>query len=54
MNPFTHEHSFESPDLYKCKLVMCGKLLRSTDQSVPHKPILLTRRVSVAVWRIRV
>jgi len=41
MKPFTYAHSFESPDLYKCKLVMCGKLLRSADQPVPHKHILL-------------
>jgi len=43
MNPFTHAHSFKGPGFYKCNTVMCQKLLRSADQAVPHKHILLTR-----------
>jgi len=43
MNPLTHAHGFGSPGFYKCNVVMCHKLLRSADQSVPNKHILLTR-----------
>jgi len=43
MNPFTHAYSFESPGFYKCNVVMCQKLLRSANQSLPHKHTLLTR-----------
>jgi hypothetical protein len=40
MNPFTHAHSFETPGFYMCSIVKCHKLLRSADQSLPHKYIV--------------
>jgi len=35
MNPFTHAHSFETPGFYICSIIMCQKLPRSADQSLP-------------------
>jgi len=43
MNPFTHAHSFVSPGFYNCSIVMWQKLMKSADQSVKPKHILLMR-----------
>jgi len=43
MNPFTYAHSLESPGFYMCNVIICQKLLRSADLSVPHKHFLLSR-----------
>jgi len=52
MNPSSHAHSFVSPGFYKCIVVICWKLLRSTDKSTLHKHI--QEAISVALCRIRV
>jgi len=54
MNPFTHAHSFETPCLNMCSIVMYQKLPRSADQSLPLNTFSWQEAVSAAVCRIRV